>query len=330
MSVPCVRVDRADGERTRQVLDDHDCLDHDHEITVEDGTIAIPVTDPDAVPRESLPDHEVTSAAVPERATQTMPADLVEDASYARLGDLVIVDEDDPDRARELAAAIDRSDLRAESVLNRASKVKGEERVREWDLLVGNTTATVHREHGHSFAVDVSEVYFSPRLATERHRVVEQVAASECVVDMFAGVGPYAIPMAARGAEVLAVDLNEEAIEYLRDNAERNGVADRITAIADDVREVAPDYADRADRLVMNLPHSAGEFLDAAVTMAGAECVIHYYDIQHESDAFGPGERAIRGAAERAGYSVTVETRRRVRSYAPYEDNVCLDVRLRA
>jgi len=330
MSVPCVRVARADGERTRQVLDDHDCLDHDHEIRVEDGQITIPVTDPAAVPREALPAFELTNADLPERTTQTMPADLLSDASYARLGDLVVIDEDDPERAREVADAIDRSDLPAASVLNRASKIQGEQRVREWDLLVGETTATVHREHGHAFALDVSEVYFSPRLATERHRVVEQVEADEFVVDMFAGVGPYAIPMADRGAEVLAVDINERAIEYLRDNAERNGVADRITAIADDVRSVAPEYADRADRLVMNLPHSADAFLDAATTLAGTECAIHYYDIQHESDAFGPGERAIRAAAEAAGYAVTVETRRRVRSYAPHEDNVCLDVRLQA
>ncbi|AWB26512.1 class I SAM-dependent methyltransferase [Halococcoides cellulosivorans] len=330
MGVPCVRVDRTDGERTRQVLAEHDCLDHDHEISVEDGQIAIPVTDTEAVPADALPAFELTTADLDGRETQTMPADLIEDASYGRLGELVVIDEDDPERARELADAIDRSDLPAESVLNRASKIQGSDRVREWDVLVGETTATVHREHGHSFALDVDEVFFTPRLATERHRVVEQVEAGECVIDMFAGVGPYAVPMAARGAEVIAVDLNERAIDFLEGNAERNGVSDRITAIAGDVRDVAPEYADRADRLVMNLPHSADEFLDAAMTMAGDECVLHYYDIQHEDDAFGPGERAIREAAEAAGYDVSVEDRREVRSYAPHELNVCLDVRLRA
>ncbi len=77
----------------------------------------------------------------------------------------------------------------------------------------------------------------------------------------------------------------------------------------------------------MNLPHSADEFLDTAVSLAGDDCVIHYYDIQHEDDPFGPGEDAIRSAAE-PEYDVTVETRREVRSYAPHELNVCLDVRL--
>ena len=100
-----------------------------------------------------------------------------------------------------------------------------------------------------------------------------------------------------------------------------------MTAIAGDVREVTAPYADTADRLVMNLPHSADEFLDTAVALAGDDCVIHYYDIQHEDDPFGPGTRAIREAAGDA-YAVTVETERVVRSYAPHEYNVCLDVRL--
>ncbi len=144
---------------------------------------------------------------------------------------------------------------------------------------------------------------------------------------MFAGVGPFVIPFTKRGGTCVGVDVNGEAIEYLRENADRNGVADRVTAVHDDVRAVAPEYEDWADRIVMNLPHSADEFLESAVTIAGEDCVVHYYDIQHEDDPFGPGERAIREAAQ-PGYDVTVKTRRTVRSYAPHELNVCLDVRL--
>jgi tRNA (guanine37-N1)-methyltransferase len=219
------------------------------------------------------------------------------------------------------------SDLRAKTVVNRASPIEGELRVREWDVLAGDDTETVHREYGCSFALDIARVYFSPRLATERHRVTEQVREGERVFDMFAGVGPFAVPAAKRGAEVVGVDLNPVAVEYLRQNAERNGVADRVTAIEEDVREAAEAYQDWADRVVMNLPHSAGEFLDTAVSLAADECVLHYYDIQHDADPFGPGEASIREATGDE-YEVTVLDRRVVRSYAPHEENVCLDVRL--
>ena len=326
MAVPCVRVPTDRGEETRQALAARDLLDRRYDITAAAGHLYVPVTDPDAVPAE----YEVVDHDVPARETQTTPADVLgAEPSYERLGDIVVLDEDDPDRAARIAEAIRESDLRATTVVNRASKVSGELRVREWDVLYGASTETVHREYGHEFALDIAEVYFSPRLATERHRVVEQVQAGECALDMFAGVGPFAVPMAARGADVVACDLNPVAVAYLRENARRNSVDDRVTVVEGDVRELTDDYAGWADRLVMNLPHTAGAFLDTAVGLAGEECVLHYYDIQHEDDPFGPGTRAIREAAE-PDYEVAVETERVVRSYAPHEYNVCLDVRLTA
>jgi len=324
MSVPCVRVDREAGEETRRRLAERDLIDDTHEIVVEGGSLYVPVTDPDAVPGE----YDVVTRGAPDRDTQDMPADLIDFApSYERIGDVVVIDEDDDERARELADAIVASALPVTTVLDRASKVKGERRVRDWEVLAGGDTETVHREYGCAFAVDLDDVYFTPRLATERHRVTEQVAEGERAFDMFAGVGPFAVPFAKRGAEVVGTDLNGRAIEYLRENARRNGVADRVTAIHGDVREVTDDYTDWADRIVMNLPHSADEFLDTAVRLAGDEAVVHYYDIQHEDDPYGPGERAIRAAAD-PEYDVTVETRRTVRSYAPHELNAVLDVRL--
>jgi len=343
VNAPCVRVPREAGEETRERLVDAGLFDGDRQIAVEDGDIYVPVVDADAVPAD---------LAVGGRSQQTTPADLLDEApTYERLGDIVVIDEDDPEQARAVADAVVASDVPCETVLNRASKVTGEYRVREWERLAGESTETVHREYGHEFLLDPTAVYFSPRLATERHRVVEQVQPGERVLDMFAGVGPFAVPTASRGAEVVAVDANPAAMPYLRENASRNGVADRLTAVEADVRRVVSvdetdavdsgdatdsgdtdtaDYRDWADRLVANLPHSADEFLDTAVAAAGDDCVLHYYDIQHEDDPFGPGARAIRAAvaASEDDYEVTVETEQVVRSYAPHELNVCLDVRL--
>lgn len=325
MEVPCVRVSREDGEATRRELAEADLIADEYEITVEDGWLYIPVIDSGGVPSG----FDVVEREVPTRETQTTPADLLDFApSYERLGDVAILDEDDPERAARIARAIVESDLPVETVLNKASKVKGETRVRDWEVLEGDGTETVHREYGFEYALDLAAVYFSPRLATERHRVTEQVGEDEQVFDMFAGVGPFVIPAAARGEEAVGVDLNERAIEYLCENARRNGVEGSVTAICADVRDARSDYENWADRIVMNLPHSADAFLETAVSLAGGECTIHYYDITHEGDPFGPGERAIRDAAGAEGYDVDIETRHVVRSYAPHELNVCLDVHL--
>jgi tRNA (guanine37-N1)-methyltransferase len=325
MTTPCVRVVREDGEATRAALAERDLLDEGRKIVVDGDHLLIPVVDAAAVPAG----YEVVDADVPARETPDAPADLLDhDPTYERLGEVAVLEDDDPERARAAADAIVASDVPVDAVVRKASKVQGEERTREWDLLAGDDTETVHREYGTALELDIRDVYFSPRLATERHRVVEQVTSGEHVVDMFAGVGPFAVAMARAGATVVAADVNETAVEYLRANAERNGVADRVTAVHGDVRDLTGEYAAWADRLVMNLPHSADEFLDTAVALAGATAFVHYYDIQHEDDPFGPGEAAIRAAADAGGYDVEVLDRRVVRSYAPHELNVCLDVRL--
>jgi len=325
MQSPCVTVPRTEGEAIRQRLEEAGLLAHDRQIAVEGDSIFVPVADPESVPD----DLEVVDRATGERETQTVPNDLVAfEASYERVGDVVVIDEDDPERAQALADAIVESDIPVETVLNRASKIEGELRVREWEVLHGETTETVHREYGCAYLVDLARVFFSPRLATERHRVTEQVEPGEQVFDMFAGVGPFVIPAAKRGATAVGVDKNPVAIEYLQENAERNDVVESVTGIAADVRETTEEYADWADRLVMNLPHSADEFLDSAMAIAADECVLHFYDIRHEDDPFGPGIDAIETAADAAGYEIDVETERVVRSYAPHEVNVCLDVRL--
>lgn len=323
MKMPCVRVPREEGEATRRELVDRGLLDFDYEIDEADGWVYLPVEDSTAVAGEfPIVPHDVA----PRQSHMTARDQLPFDPTYERLGDVALLDEPDPGRAREAAEAIMRSDLPVNTVVNKASEVKGEERIRDWEVLAGNGTETVHREYGCEFALDIGAVYFSPRLATERHRVVEQVEPTECVFDMFAGVGPFAVSIAKRGAEVVAVDVNPAAIAYLRENITRNDVENAVTAVEGDVRSVGSNYPDWADRIVMNLPHSADDYLNTAVEIANDECIIHYYDIQSDTEPFAGGEAAIRAAAPE--YDVAIETRRIVRSYSPHEVNICLDARL--
>jgi len=325
MRAPCVRVPETEGETTRRDLVDAELLDHELEITAEDGWLYLPVTDPDA----AAAGYEVTERKFEPRETQILPADLLDvTPSYERIGDVVLLHEEDAQRAQTIADAVMDSNLPVASVLNRASEVRGIERVRDWEVLAGEGTETTHREYGCEFAVDLARMYFSARLATERQRVVNQVEPGERVFDMFAGAGPFAVRLADAGAEVIAVDVNPAAIEYLEANARQNDVGDRTTIVQGDVRDVAAEYVGWADRIVMNLPHSAEAFLQAAVRIAGDNCLVHYYDIQPEAAPYASGEAAIREAAGDE-YTVEIADRRVVRSYAPGQVNVCIEACLR-
>ena len=112
------------------------------------------------------------------------------------------------------------------TVLARTEKITGESRTAAYEVLLGDTTVTVHREFGFSYRIDVGSSFFSSRMASERKRVTDQVEPGETVYVPFAGVGPYAIPAAARGAEVWAVEKNPDAFRWLGENIALNRVAE--------------------------------------------------------------------------------------------------------
>jgi tRNA (guanine37-N1)-methyltransferase len=324
MESVCVRVPMEKGEQTRQRLAEAGVLDQDLRIEGEDGFLYIPVHEtPDGL------DLPVETREFEEREPETDAADIVGyEPRFETVGDVALLEPEEDAEAGEALIAADNGIVTA---LRVESAVEGEERTRRMSHVAGEKkTTTVHREYGREFVVDLTDVYFTPRLAEERERVASQVEAGETVFDMFAGVGPFSVAAAERGARVVASDINPRAVELLRENAERNNVAERIEAYNEDARDVARRVAEEggADRLYMNLPHTADEFLDASLGAASEEAVVHYYDIRHEDDLFEGALEEIRAAAEDAGYGVEVLERVVVRSYAPYEYNVCLDFRL--
>ncbi|XGI83381.1 class I SAM-dependent methyltransferase family protein [Halorutilales archaeon Cl-col2-1] len=328
----CVKVDVEKGETTRQTLGEADAVDGDLRLRTEDGSLYIPVESRDVVP-ESL-DAEMCEAEFEERESLVSPEDILGySPTFETVGDIALIEEKEDGEVdtvtEKVGEAVVEADNNIKTALAVESKVKGRERLRDLRHVYGDeTTETVHREYGVELRVNVSEVYFTPRLANERQRVVSQIEEGERVLDMFAGVGPYSVPAAKRGAEVTAVDVNPDAVEYLRQNAERNGVGDRISVVEGDAREVARRLGG-FDRIIMNLPHSANDFLDEAVEAAGDGCVIHYYDMRHEDDLFEGAVDEIREAASDGGYEIEVLDEVNVRSYAPYEYNVCIDARLK-
>ena len=65
--------------------------------------------------------------------------------------------------------------------------------------------------------------------------VLSEVTEADRVLDMGTGSGVNAILAASRSSEVVAIDINPHALAAARDNAVRNGVADRIQVRHSDV-----------------------------------------------------------------------------------------------
>jgi tRNA (guanine37-N1)-methyltransferase len=147
------------------------------------------------------------------------------------------------------------------TVLNKTTKREGEGRCARYEVLAGNSTVTVYREFGCRYRMDLSEVFFTSRLAYERHRVTSMVEPGERVLIPFCGVGPYAIPAAVRGAWTVAVEKSPPACRWLAENARRNGVSDRIAIIKGDAFTIPDMLRCRFDRAIIPTPYGRDDIL---------------------------------------------------------------------
>jgi len=222
------------------------------------------------------------------------------------------------DRDKDGAAKILASRPSLHTVLYPLSEVNGEYRTRNFDVLAGiPSTRTDVTEYGHRFTIDLSAAYFSPRLATERQRIASLVQTGEAVLDMFAGVGPFAIALADRAALVVASDINPDAIELMLENCAKNRVRNVLPVLAD-ARHLADIIPWQFDRIVMNLPKSGESFLPDAFRLCKVGGMIHFYALVSKE-----GEHRQRITV--LGGDVAAE--KVVRSYSPAQWHVVYDVR---
>lgn len=165
------------------------------------------------------------------------------------------------------------------AVLDKQEKTAGDSRTARYRFLLGDSAATIHRESGFSYSVEVGRSFFSTRMAAEHERVADHVRAGEEVYVPFAGVGPFVIPAAARGARVLAAELNPDACRRLRENVRLNRVGDRCRILDGDA--LAPGSAGPGsfDRLIVPAPYGldAGRALERLVPLLCSGGEAHWY-----------------------------------------------------
>jgi len=231
------------------------------------------------------------------------------------VGGIAIMQDNDPKGAASILAS--RPSLH--SVLFPQSEVSGKYRIRDYMVLAGtDTTLTEVNEHGHRYKVDLANAYFSARLSTERQRIAEKTRNNEYVLDMFTGVGPFAITLAPHAAFIVAADFNPRAVLLLIENIRKNKAANILPVLAD-ARRLRSTLPWQFDRIIMNLPLAGTEFLVDAFKLIRRGGTIHFYSLVSRE-----GEHIDRmhelGATE--------VTERMVRSYSPGQWHAVYDVKV--
>lgn len=335
-----IRVGKPKAEELRKDLARHGLLDRSHRISDDGRFVVIPVT--------MMPDADIllrfgADAVESEFLTRPSKRDPIDDildlvhipAELKRLlprkwelfGDVLVMRLDhalDPFE-KDVADAYARI-LKAKSVLRDVGGISGELRRPELRLLLGNDTVTTHVENGVKFRFDAAQIMFSSGNMEERIRMAETRCDGETVVDMFAGIGYFSIPLAVyqKPRRVIACELNPVAHSYLEQNVELNEVEQVVKPVLGNNRDLPGESF--ADRVIMGYVKTTHEYLPAALRVLKSGGVVHYHETcPCELLPDRPVQR-LRGAAK--GCEVVVERFKEIKSYAPGVSHIVVDARV--
>ena len=232
------------------------------------------------------------------------------------------------DKKEQIADAIMSNHKNVKTVMRELTERKNEFRLREYEIIKGDiSTKVIHKENGCKILVDPQKMFFSPRESTERMIVSEQVESGEDVCVFFAGCGPYVVEIAKNSnpKSITGIEINPDAVEYMKENIKMNKI-DNAEAVLGDVKEIAKDYEDKFDRVVMPLGVHAYQFLNEAFLVLKDKGVINFYNTESEDTLFDKSLKFAEDAAEEAGYDIKKYDGRKMSQYASRVWKICLDL----
>jgi tRNA (guanine37-N1)-methyltransferase len=349
----CLKIPKRQGEKALNLANSLKLLNKELEIEKDDDSLYIPLAhQPSPNDLETLKNEvvriEVSARLFRERKKNPTLLDLLESQLPPHLminlphaidfvGEIAIIEippELEPYK-KIIGEALLEVHNNIRTVLAKAGVVHGAYRLRQFKVIAGEpSTETLHKESGCLFRVDVAKAYFSPRLSNEHKRIGSLVREGETVVDLFAGVGPFPILIAKNHEKVrvYAIDANPKAVDYIRTNIRLNRVLSKVHPLLGDARQITTEkLSGVADRVIMNLPEKAIDYVDAACSALKSEGgIIHLYCFIRSPASIEDVKLAFTKEVKKSGRRVEVFlTSKKVRETAPFEWQAVIDAKIR-
>jgi len=209
--------------------------------------------------------------------------------------------------------------LECKTVLNDIGGISGILRKPKREIVYGSSdTITVHKENGVLFKLDPMKVMFSSGNIDERIRMANISNKNETVVDLFAGIGYFSLPMAVycKPKKIFSCELNPTSYKFLCENIVLNNVSDIIEPIKGDCRVTAPKNI--ADRVLLGYIFDTKDYLPTAF-----EClkdntgIIHYHNKFPDKKVPNIALKDVEAVSKKYSCKYKLLEYRLVKSYAP-------------
>ena len=326
-----VRISAGESESVRQKLLSGSALDKTRKLVKKNGFIEIPVTGSfnsdefTLVVQEKAQyyskDKTLSSILnIPESEKKLLPR------GWQILGKIIIVslNENLEHRKKEVGEALLSLYPRCKTVLLDRG-IRGRMREPDREIIAGNRTETIHKENNCFFKLDAMRVMFSQGNLAEKKRMSKR-GKDETVVDMFAGIGYFSIPMAvhSKPKKIISIEINPVSFGFLKENITLNKVGNIIEPIAGDCAKATP--CGIADRVIMGYL-DGHEYLTQGISSLLPGGILHYHEAVPEAIEQRPVERILEVSKEH-GRSAQIIGLHRIKKYAPGVWHVVVDARV--
>ena len=204
-------------------------------------------------------------------------------------------------------------------------------------MLLGGSGEVEINDFGVKFWLDVTKVMFSSGNVTERHRIGNIDMSGEIIVDAFAGIGYYTLPMLVRSnaEHVYACEINPNSIQALQNGAKLNNVSKRLTILEGDNLSTMKQVYAMADRVHLGILPSSEKAWQSAINClksCGGKLHIHM-NVEEEkiNDFVVYCIDSIAKLAKQLGREgiVSAEHVEKVKWYAPRIRHIVVDLSVR-
>jgi len=208
---------------------------------------------------------------------------------------------------------------------------KGKYRLQPLKIIAGEKNFTAeYKESNCRFIFDVRKVFFSPRLSNERIRISNLIKKDETVGCFFAGAGPFPIVFSKNSEmkKAFAVELNPQAVKYMKKNIELNKCKEKVEVFLGDVNKIAgTKLKNSCDRIVMPMPHGGETFLYATLKALKKGGIIHFYQVLEKDTAFETAIERAKKECEKQKRKFKLLDKRKVRPFSAAKMQVVIDFR---
>ena len=242
---------------------------------------------------------------------------------WKKIGDILILDNKfEVVSNKQLNELADKHNVKT---IMKVDHIQGTKREPIVKLLYGDDTETINKENNCLFKLDLKKVMWSKGNNNERIRIARLVEDNETVIDMFAGIGYFSIPIGrfSNAKQVYSIEINPNSFYYLRENIKLNKI-NNITPLLGDCKDITPQYM--GDRIIMGYVKTTHHYLKVAIDSLNKGGILHYHETVPEKLM---NTRPLNRIRELAGdRQVDFLKLNKVKKYSPGVFHVVCDARI--